>query len=189
MLKFKCATVVAAALLGIAQAGGAQAKSDVAAKPVKGDMQWFVGVGPSKPLGDLDSRSDLGFNVLGGVEFTAAPGWGVRGEASFQTFGGKGTGYGTTTEFGALVSGVYHPTITALPPTWRPYALAGIGFYSGNFSTAGVGTSATGFGFGLGGGTEWLVGGFDLFAEIRYISVSQSGGTFGWVPLTVGIRF
>ena len=117
------------------------------------------------------------------------PGWGVRGELSFQAFGGRGAGFGTTNEFGTLVSGVFHPTIQKLPAMWKPYALAGIGYYNGNFSTGGVGTSAGGVGFGLGGGTEVLLGGYDLFAEIRYIGSSQNGATIGWIPLTVGIRF
>lgn len=188
MIKHLRVAGIAVALMGASSVAGAQAKPAPAA--AAGDLHWFVGVGPAKPMADLDSRSEIGFNVVGGAEYLLMPEWGVRGELSFQSFGGRGIGAGTSTnEFGGLASVVFHPAIQKIPGMWKPYALAGIGFYRGTASGFGISSSANGFGFGLGGGTEVLIGGFNLFGEIRYINASQDGSTTAWIPLTVGIRF
>ena len=192
MLKQLRVAGIAVALMGVTTITGAQAKP--APESAMDNIHWIVGIGVAKPMSDLDSCCDIGFNLLGAAEYTLMPGWGVRGEVSYTSFGARASvGGGTASEVGGLVSGVYHPTIAKLPAMWKPYALAGIGYYNGTASGGGSSVSSGSFGFGVGGGTEVLLAGYHFFGEIRYIRASHSYSGFGftsaWIPLTVGLRF
>ena len=52
-----------------------------------------------------------------------------------------------------------------------------------------IDTSETKFTWDFGGGASFGAGPASFFAEIRYVSIQESGGSTKFVPITVGVTF
>src|SRR5713101_5643621 len=78
-------------------------------------------------------------------------------------------------------------------PIVKPYLLAGGGVYNVKIkATQGsttIDTSETKFTWDFGGGATFGAGPASFFAEIRYVSIQESGGSTKFVPITVGVMF
>src|SRR5204863_379465 len=55
--------------------------------------------------------------------------------------------------------------------------------------SATIDTSETKFTWDFGGGATFGAGPASFFAEIRYVSIQESGGSTKFVPITVGVTF
>ena len=151
-------------------------------QPTEG-TRFGLGVGATLPMGDYGDVDKMGVNLLGVLQFSLASTTPVhmRVDGIYSSTSHDGAS-GSTSILGGNVSLLYH--FGAPEASARPYVLGGVGFYN----VEAFGSSETKIGFGFGGGVLFGLGGFNAFAEARYLSVS-SGPSLTFVPLTVGLMF
>ena len=141
------------------------------------------------PTGDLGAGTDMGYNVAFAVGYRPqySP-LAVRAEAAYNQFGFNNGANGNI-NIPAFTGNVEY----ALPlgMSFTPYVIGGAGLYrpSADFGGGNTGTENH-FGWNVGGGVKVpLSSSFQTFVEARYNSVNGNGGTFSFVPVTVGIMF
>lgn len=143
--------------------------------------------GIALPMGDFGDAAELGFLVGGQYSIPLQNALGVRINADWNRFGLPDDVDGNWSLLGAMVNLTYNiETSTAL----KPYLLGGLGFYQYTLDIDGLGSSDdSGLGFNIGAGYNFMAGGRNLFAEIRYVSISTDGDALTMLPVTIGIRF
>jgi hypothetical protein len=153
-------------------------------------MGFGAAAGLSAPMGDFKNGVDAGYHVTGILNFSAplAP-VGFRGEVSFNQFSFKSSaGLGTDAKDNIL-SGTANAVVST-PGMMGFYGIGGIGMYRGSCSGCGVTTDAENkFGFNAGAGFKFGLTGFSAFVEARYHSISTTGGTTAFVPVSFGLIF
>ena len=172
-----------AAILGSASVTQAQQKSAV--------TYGFSG-GLTLPMGTLGDINGSGFNLQAHANLKPSSlAFGLRGDLGLFTTAAKtlpatgsqsGRTYSSQTWLTVNANGVYNFE-GAKDQTFVPYAIAGVGLYSGN---GGRGTS---FGINGGGGVTFKLSGFDAFAEARIHNAFSSGYSARFLPLSFGINF
>src|SRR2546425_8713823 len=114
----------------------------------------------------------------------------LYGQTSHKDFGTTPI-TGNTKLIGGIANLVYKIPVPA--PIVKPYLLAGGGVYHLKIEATGPGgtvdTSETKFTWNFGGGATFGAGPASFFAEIRYVSIQESGGSPKSVPITVGVMF
>lgn len=181
MNRFILSTFVAAGVL-IAAAPAASAQS-----AIPSGFQIGAAAGVAIPSGDLGSIASTGYNVTLAVGFRPidTP-IGVRLEAAYNQFGLQNGGGNVN------IPAFTGNLVYALPGvSFSPYAIGGAGLYRTNTDLNGIGSSGqNNFGFNIGGGIKLpLSTSFETFVEARYNRVSVNGGSFSFVPITVGVLF
>jgi Outer membrane protein beta-barrel domain len=145
-----------------------------------------VGAGGVLPSGDYSTLDNAGWHVLGAVEvgIPMSP-LGVRVDGMYsQTSHEGGFLSGSTTLSGGAADLVYRIGAPAVPVKF--YLLAGVGYYNVDL---GLGSESD-IGYNGGAGLSFGLGGMNLFAEARYISVQTSGSSaLTFVPITAGLAF
>jgi len=167
----------------------------VAARPVmaQGNLRYGVSAGLLMPMGNYNTADKLGF--VGGVGATywlAGQPIGIRGDLSYsQTSHDPAVTFaGHTKIIGGMASVVY-----ALNPASAPARIllnAGLGFYNVKIDVTGGGSaseSKIGFGGGVAVAFKMGTGGTRLIVGTRYTSVSTSGSSTAFLPITVGLSF
>lgn len=130
-------------------------------------------IGFSMPLSPVGFRSEVGYNAWDGKSLYGPAG------ASFSR--GKASSLSGTANIVLQVPGM----IAA-----KPYLIGGIGDYRIKGEAPGVPTGTeTKFGYNVGGGINFGLGTLATMLEARYITVSTSGGSTHYVPVTFGIMF
>jgi hypothetical protein len=140
------------------------------------------------PTGDLGTTTNTGYTIAVAVGYKpqAMP-FSVRAEAAYNQFGFTNGG-----------GSINIPSFTGnleydLPGmSFTPYAIGGAGLYrvSAGFNGGGSTSAENDFGWNIGGGIKIpLSTSFETFIEARYNSVSASGGTASFIPITVGVMF
>ncbi len=150
-------------------------------------FQIGASAGIAFPTGDLGNIANTGYNVTVAVgykpQYTPI---GVRVEAAYNQFGLQGGGGNVNIPAftGNLVYGL--PGVS-----FSPYAIGGAGLYRTNVDLTGRGSAGENhFGFNIGGGVKIpLSTSFETFAEARYNHVTVTGGSFSFIPITVGIMW
>jgi hypothetical protein len=152
-------------------------------QPTEG-TRFGLGVGATFPMGDYGDVDKMGVNLLGVLQFSLASTTPVhmRVDGIYSSTAHDGAS-GSTSILGGNVSLLYH--FGAPAASARPYVLGGLGFYN----VDAFGSSETKIGFGFGGGVLFGLASFNAFAEARYVSISTSGSSVTFVPLTVGLMF
>jgi len=150
-------------------------------QPTEG-TRFGLGIGASLPMGDYATADKMGLNLLGLLQTPiAGSALHLRVDGLYSSTAHK-VGTGNTSILGGTVSALYHFSAPAAEA--RPYLLGGLGIYN-----VSAGASQTKIGFALGGGVLFGLGGFNAFAEARYVSVQKSGSSLTFVPLSVGLMF
>lgn len=154
------------------------------------NLRFGIGPGLTLPAGDYGKADKLGFHGLGLVQLTlpGAP-IALRADVMYSQTSHKNNVGGNSKLTGGTLDVVY-PFGLPLAPV-RPYLLAGVGYYSVKVDVTGFGSaSQSKVAFGGGAGLQFKVGpSMRAFAEARYLSVSTSGGSTAFVPITVGLMF
>lgn len=151
-------------------------------QPTEG-TRFGLGIGATLPMGDYGDLDRMGYNLLGVLQMPLASSPlhlridGLWSQTSHDDIDGS------TDVLGGTVSALYH--LGDRLGSTRPYVLGGLGFFNVD---PGAG-SETKIAFGFGGGVLFGLGGFNAFAEARYVSVQTSGDAVSFVPLTVGLMF
>jgi len=166
----------------------------VAARPAMAQgVRYGVSAGVLLPMGTYNDGDKMGF--VGGVGATywlAGQPIGIRGDLSYsQTSHDEAVSVaGHTKIMGGMASVVY-----ALNPASAPARIllnAGLGFYNVKIDATGfpsASESKIGFGGGVAVAFKMGTGGTRLIVGTRYTSVSTTGGSTGFLPITVGLSF
>lgn len=146
-----------------------------------------VGGGLTVPLGDFGDAAKLGWHGTAHLGYGLPSGLGFRGEffygqnkvdanvdAKFKLAGGMGSvTYDIKTGSGL-----------------KPYILGGVGYFQVKAEGGGGSISESKVAFGGGAGLKFKAGSdANIFVESRYLSVSTSGSSTTFIPLTVGVSF
>jgi hypothetical protein len=166
----------------------------VAARPAMAQgVRYGVSAGVLLPMGDYNTADKMGF--VGGVGATywlAGQPIGIRGDVSYSqsSHDEAVTVAGHTKIIGGMASVVY-----ALNPASAPARImltAGLGFYNVKIDATGGGSaseSKIGFGGGAAVAFKMGTGSTRLVVGTRFTSVSTTGGSTTFLPITVGLTF
>jgi len=152
-----------------------------------GNLRWGVNAGVLMPLGDYGTGDKMGF--VGGVGATywlPAGSIGVRGDLSYSQTSHDGFS-GNTKIIGGMASLVY-----ALNPASAPARImitGGVGMFNAKESVSGVSETKIGFGGGAAVAFKMGTGSTRLVLGSRFTSVSTSGSSLTFLPITVGLSF
>lgn len=147
-------------------------------------LRWGVSAGLLMPMGTYNDFDKMGWVVGGGATYWLPGGTlGVRGDVAYSTT--KHDAGGETKIVGGMASLVYG--LGPASASMRPFLNGGIGFYN----VDGGGGSETKVGFGIGGGVSFKAGtgGMRVVVATRFTSVSTSGSSLTFLPITVGLTF
>ncbi len=166
----------------------------VAARPATAQgVRYGVSAGVLMPMGDYNTLDKMGFvGGAGATYWLAGQPIGIRGDLSYsQTSHDASTGLdGHMKILGGMASVVF-----ALNPASAPARImlnAGLGYYNVKFDDTTLGStseSKIGFGGGVAVAFKMGTGGTRLIVGTRYTSVSTSGGSTAFLPITVGLSF
>jgi hypothetical protein len=177
--------ILSAILAGSAVAAAAPAAS--AQSSMTSGFQIGATAGVAIPTGDLGTFTNTGYNVTVAVGYSPIDSpLGIRLEAAYNQFGFQGGGGNVN------IPAFTGNLVYVLPGiSFSPYAIGGAGLYRTNADFNGTGSGGTNhFGFNIGGGVKIpLSTSFETFVEARYNRVSLNGGSFDFIPITVGVLF
>lgn len=172
--------VLAVGMLAVVPAPAASAQT----------IRWGVGAGLQMPTGEYGDLDKLGWVAGGGGTYWLSSGkLGVRGDVSYgQT--AHDTSGGSTKIAGGMASLVYGlgPSTASM----RPFVTGGLGYYNVKVEVTGLGSaSESKIGFGAGAGVSFKMGtgGMRVVVATRFTSVSTSGSSTTFLPITVGLSF
>ena len=164
----------------------------VAARPAmaQGSLRYGISGGVVLPMGDYNTADKMGF--VGGVGATywlAGQPIGIRGDLSYSQTSHDGGVSGNSKIIGGMASVVY-----ALNPATAPARIlvsGGVGMYNVKLDFGGVSGSETKIGFGGGAAVAFKLGtgSTRLVVGTRFTSVSTSGSSISFLPITVGLTF
>lgn len=180
MKRFGLAIVAVMALIVAARPAMAQGAAT-------GSLRYGVSAGVLLPMGDYNTADKMGF--VGGVGATywlAGQPIGIRGDVSYSQTS-HDPGPGNSKILGGMASLVY-----ALNPASAPARIlltGGVGYF--NLKDSEATGSASKFGFGAGAAVAFKMGtgSTRLVLGTRFTSVSTTGGSTTFLPITVGLTF
>jgi Outer membrane protein beta-barrel domain len=159
-------------------------------------VRFGLGGGLIAPLSDYKDIDKMGWHATLNANFAIplSP-VGIRVDGLYGQTSHKDIGTtavtGNTKLIGGIANVVYKIPVPA--PIVKPYLLAGGGVYhvkiEATQGTTTIDTSETKFTWDFGGGATFGAGPASFFAEIRYVSIQESGGSTKFVPITVGVTF
>jgi hypothetical protein len=163
----------------------------VAARPAMaqavGHLRYGVSAGVLLPMGTYGDGDKMGF--VGGVGATywlPAGAIGVRGDLSYSQTSHDGAA-GNTKIMGGMASLVY-----ALNPANAPARImisGGVGMFNVKESVSSASETKIGFGGGAAVAFKMGTGSTRLVLGSRFTSVSTSGSSITFLPITVGLTF
>jgi hypothetical protein len=136
------------------------------------------------PIGDLGNAADPGINLaIRGEGRLGSPGWYLRGDLSWDRFGGRGP-VDSYSYLGAAANLVHRESKSRL------YEFGGLGIYGSKVNFSGnVNSSDTNLGLQMGLGLDLNPGPHTPFVEFGLTSVFTTGGNSVWFPVKFGVRF
>jgi opacity protein-like surface antigen len=173
--------VLAAAGLCVAVAAPARAQ---------GTLRYGVNAGLLMPMGDYNSADKPGWiGGAGATYWLAGAPVGIRVDGSYSQTSHDGGISGNTKIAGGMASVVYALMPASAPA--RPFITAGVGYYNVKVDAGGASASESKVGFGGGAGVTLKLGPSStrLVVATRFTSVSTTGGSTTFLPITVGLSF
>ena len=164
----------------------------VAARPAmaQGSLRYGISGGVLLPLGNYGDADKMGF--VGGVGATywlAGQPIGIRGDVSYSQTSHDGGVSGNSKIIGGMASVVYALNPATAPA--RSLVSGGVGMYNVKIDAGGISGSETKIGFGGGAAVAFKMGtgSTRLMLGTRFTSVSTSGSSISFLPITVGLSF
>jgi outer membrane protein with beta-barrel domain len=162
----------------------------VAARPAMAQgVRYGISAGVLLPMGDYNTADKMGFvGGAGATYWLAGQPIGIRGDLSYSQTSHDGAA-GKTKIIGGMASVVY-----ALNPATAPARIlisGGVGMYNVKVDAGGLSGSETKVGFGGGAAVAFKMGtgSTRLVLGTRFTSVSTSGSSITFLPITVGLTF
>ena len=178
---------IAAALAGVVLASSPLAAQG-GSRPTFG-----VSGGIAFPTGNFGDGFKSGYDVAAHLGFQPATlPVGLRIEGMYNRFDLKGSNqFDVHTNLLALTGNAVLAPKSSTEGSLRPYGIGGIGVYNVKTSAkdAGDAGSDTKFGLNVGAGLELPLSGISTFVEARYHHVFGDGGSLGFIPVVVGVKF
>jgi opacity protein-like surface antigen len=174
---------IAAALAGVVLASSSLA-AQAGSRPTFG-----VSGGIAFPTGDFGDAFKSGYDIAANLGFQPATlPVGLRIEGMYNRFDLKDNQrFEGHTNILALTGNAVLAGRSSTEGSVRPYAIGGIGVY--NSKASGTDASDTNFGLNIGAGLELPLSGITTFIEARYHHVFSDPGSFGLIPVVVGVKF
>lgn len=156
------------------------------ATEARAQMSFSIAAGAALPMGDASDDLNMGYNATVGlgIKPPLAP-VGLRIEGMLNSFDFKESV--ATDASSRILAVTANGTLSG--PALPAYLIGGVGMYSNKVSVGSFSDSESDFGFNIGAGVSLPLTGFSTFAEIRYHHIPVDGGSFKFVPITVGIKF
>ena len=179
MKRFGLAIVAVMALIVAARPAMAQGAA--------GSLRYGVSAGVLLPMGDYNTADKMGF--VGGVGATywlAGQPIGIRGDVSYSQ-SSHDPGPGKSKILGGMASLVYSLNPASAPA--RILLTGGVGYFNLKDSEATGSASKVGFGVGAAVAFKMGTGSTRLVLGTRFTSVSTTGGSTTFLPITVGLTF
>ena len=133
----------------------------------------YVMVGPSFPISDYGEYANVGIHAAGGVTFAVAEQVSLYGEAFWGQNSHDGDTDSKTNPYGFMAGGLF--SFSDGNPV-DPYVFGGAGLmwhkYTAGSDSFDEDGSESAFGFQLGGGLGFDLGGLEAFTEARFFSAS-----------------
>jgi opacity protein-like surface antigen len=184
-------TTVLFSLAMLASMGSAS----IAQAQVSNPLKFTVFAGAGLPVGDARDALDMGYTVGGALDLRAplSP-VGVRGELTYSAFEAKGlSGTGVSADLKDLGVNANLVYWLASPTPVTPYLTGGPSWshQTGTVSVDGSSDSdsANAWGFNIGGGLQFALGGLGTRLDLRYRRLSKDGESFSVIPITFGLTF
>jgi hypothetical protein len=147
-------------------------------------IRFSVAAAAALPVSDLGTANDVGFSLaFRGEGRLGSPGWGLRGDLSWDRFSGRGDvdSYSYLSAAGNLV---YHNR------GGNTYEFGGLGLYNAMTEYVDqLNRNNTNPGMQAGVGVNLSRGPNPAFMEFGLVSVFEPGGSAVWFPLRFGVRF
>jgi opacity protein-like surface antigen len=187
----------AAALLTLATFATLSGASSAQAQ-ISNPVKFTIFGGAALPVGDTKDAVKTGYTVGGALDFRVplSP-LGIRGEVVYSGLDAKGldgSGFNAdVSDFGANINLVgWLPTLPGAP--MQAYFTGGPSFSHLKVSASGNGLSESAaenhWGFNLGAGLQFSLGGLGTRLDARYRRISMGDGdNFSIIPITFGITF
>jgi hypothetical protein len=177
-------SLVAAALcVAVAAPVSAQA-------PTPGGLRYGIHAGALLPMGNYADFDKLGWVAgAGGTYWLTGGSLGIQVDGSYSQTSHDGVP-GKSNIVGGLASLVYG--LSPATASARPFISGGLGYYNVKVDDgAGTSVSESKVGFGIGAGVSLKMGTSSnrIIIATRYTSVSTSGSSTTFLPLTVGLSF
>jgi opacity protein-like surface antigen len=155
-------------------------------------LRYGVNAGLLMPMSDYNTVDKPGWVAgVGATKWLTGNAIGIRLDGSYsQTSHDAASGFnGHSTIAGGMASLVYG--LMPATASARPFLTGGIGYYNVKFEDGGVSNSESKVGFGLGAGVSLKMGTGNtrLIVATRYTSVSTTGTSTAFLPITVGLSF
>ncbi len=146
--------------------------------------QWSGLAGVSLPVGELGVNANLGFNIgLRAEGRLSSPNWRLRGDLSWDRFGGLG-GVNAFSQMALAANAVHQGRGD------RFYLFGGAGLYDTRVSFQnGLNRDQTNLGIQFGLGVSRFAGNPNTFLEIGITDVFVASGTNVWFPVRFGFHF
>lgn len=153
----------------------------IAAPALQAQASFGIAAGATLPMGDAADAYKMGYHATLslGIKPPLAP-VGVRAEGMFNSLDVDGAD-ASLRLMGLTVNGTY----TLIPTA---YLIGGVGMYNSKISGSAA-DAENDFGFNVGAGLNIPLTGFGTYIEARYHHIPVDGGSFQFVPVSVGIRF
>jgi hypothetical protein len=162
-----------------------------ATRPAMAQGSWRYGVnaGLLLPMGDYNTADKMGFVGGAGATYWLPGNIGIRGDLSYSTTSHNNGISGNTKIAGGMASFLYGLMPASAPA--RVILMGGLGYYNVKVDAGGVSGSESKIGFGFGAAVAFKMGTSStrLVVASRYTSVSTTGGSTNFLPLTVGLSF
>lgn len=177
--------VLAAAGLCVAAAAPASAQA-----PAPGGFRYGIHAGALLPMGNYADFDKLGWVAgAGGTYWLTGGTLGIQVDGSYSQTAHDAVP-GNSKIVGGLASLVYG--LAPASASARPFISGGVGYYDVKVDDgAGTSASESKVGFGIGAGVSLKMGTSSnrIIIATRYTSVSTSGNSTTFLPLTVGLSF
>jgi hypothetical protein len=136
------------------------------------------------PVGDLGDNADAGFQLaLRGEGKLPSPNWSLRGDLTWDYFGGK-PGVDNYSYLGLAGNLVYRANAS------RVYEFGGLGIYGSHAAFGGtLASDETNLGVQAGLGVDFNQSPHTPFIEFGLTGVFTSGNNSVWFPVRIGVRF
>ena len=184
-------TTVLFSLAMLASIGSASIAQAQVSNPAK--FTLFGGAG--LPVGDAQDALKMGYTVGGALDLRAplSP-IGFRGELAYSGFDAKGlSGTGVSADLKDLGLNANLVYWLSSPTPVTPYLTAGPSWshQTGTISSGGTSDSDSenAWGFNVGGGLQFALGGLGTRLDLRYRRLSKNGESFSVIPITFGVTF
>ena len=171
------------------------AAGSAGAQIVPNPLSFTIFGGAAVPTGSSSDGLNTGW--LGGLamdmHMPVTP-LGVRLEGSYARFGVQGlSGTGVTAHASDLGVNLNLVMTVINAGLVKPYLTAGPSFSnlkaSATDGTTSASQSESHYGFNVGGGVDFGLGGLGARIDLRYKRINTGGDSFQTIPLTFGIRF